>query len=121
MESGGIEAQLTAVWSLVYYTRHLMIAVDAAMIGPGRLPELDEAGARLADNFAALQSLLQGGHAGEVHVDLDLPVVDFGVDGPLAKALKYLDRIHQTVLVLIVNMSADETLPGPRKQEDLVG
>lgn len=112
METGGIEAKMTAVWSLVYYTRHLMVAVDLAVQKPGRsnYPELREVAEQLTGNLAALQTALLGGPMEDIQEDLDIPVDGVDVGDPLFEVLTCMARIQQTVLLLGANMSTAEGL-----------
>ena len=115
-EVGGIEGQLTALWSLTYYTRHLARAVTRLHEATTTLSPQDWATLRhtTSTNISALREALEGRVPATVTQDLgteeDLaPEQDAAgsardTAGP-ARAqdlvLREVERINQTLVVLI--------------------
>jgi len=106
-EAGGIEAQLTAVWSLVHDARRLADAAARAAEAEGDAEHTEDwVGLQHVtdDNLAALGVALSGGLPNVVHDDLD--VVDdhdptSAGHRPEEAVLHHTDRINQTALLLI--------------------
>ncbi len=108
LEAGGIEAQLTAVWSLVYDTRHLARAVTLAVEagsdrGPTDWTTLQHV---TDDNLAALGVALEGGLPGVVHDDLDADdAPGTAPPRPEETVLRHAERINQTAMLLLSTVS----------------
>ncbi|MCR2812521.1 FUSC family protein [Microbacterium sp. zg.Y1090] len=103
LRTDGIEAQLTALWSVLDYERRL----GRSLV---RLPRADSPAdtaqwSRLAqmsdDNFAALQEVLRGALPSRLHPLADLALNPGTGEGPAADALIQLTRLNQSVLALI--------------------
>lgn len=109
-EVGGIESQLTAVWSLTYSTRRLVHAVEQAVEAGVEPGSEDWAGLRRAtgENLSALTVALAGQLPGHVHDDLVLDVEEGAADRlarPEDAVLHQLEWINQTVLLLLATIS----------------
>lgn len=107
---GGIESQLTAVWSLTYSTRRLVHAVEQAVEAGVEPGSEDWAGLRRAtgENLSALTVALAGQLHGHVHDDLVLDVEEGAADRlarPEDAVLHQLEWINQTVLLLLATIS----------------
>ncbi|MBE7700866.1 FUSC family protein [Oerskovia sp. Sa1BUA8] len=106
LEVGGIEGQLTAVWSLTYYTRHLARAATRMLEAGTDLSSEDWARLRrtTSENISALHDALAGRLPRTVEEDLDFDS-EYDPTGPPARAedvvLRQVERIDQTLVVLI--------------------
>ncbi|WP_167006591.1 FUSC family protein [Mumia sp. ZJ430] len=112
-EVGGVESRLTAVWSLMYHTRHLVGAVEHAISAGVSTTAEDwrDLGGATSENVTALTTALSGSLPGRVN-----PVVT-GDDGqeedgltPAASratkdVLRELQLVNQTVLALTEDIS----------------
>ncbi|MFC4555110.1 FUSC family protein [Georgenia faecalis] len=106
LEPGGIEAQLTAAWSLAYYTRHLTHAVDR--VAGAEATDQDWARLRgiIGGNLAALTAALDDRLPGPVQEDLGLRDDALGTATRLEESvLRLLERINQTVVLLLTDVS----------------
>lgn len=125
LEPGGVEARLTAYWSLAADTRHLARAAERAVAAGVDLDSPAWAQARQATrrNLAALSGVLRGDATPVVEETLDFvgpgPEADGASAGPAAGAerdvLRELRRINLTLLVLV-----QDAVPGaaPRHGDD---
>lgn len=116
MDLGGIEAQLTALWALVYYTRHLLMATERTPLGTSGIS--DEEWTRLRDitrkNVSSLAAVLNGDLPGTVTENLDSPEEDDSgqpLAASVAAALRQLDRLNQAALVLMEDVTPDAVRP----------
>lgn len=105
-EVGGIEGQLTALWSLTYYTRHLARAVTRMIAAGDNLSTEDWASLRrvTSANVSALREALDGRVPTTVQEDLGVSS-EGDTAGEPARArdlvLREVERINQTLTVLI--------------------
>ncbi|MFI2754210.1 FUSC family protein [Cellulomonas sp. P22] len=113
----GVEGRLTALWSLTYDTRHLVRAAQQA-VDAGADPSAQDWSAvrtTLRTNFTALLDVLADRLPTSVEPDLPL-VLDDGVrgasDSPQAAVLRHLDRINDTLVLLVGEVS-----PGAAEQQ----
>lgn len=102
LDPDGVEARLTAYWSLAAYTRHLLRAVEPARHGDrSRLAEeRDRAAAVTHRNLSALSAVLTGRPAEAVDDHLDF-AGHLDTAGPEADVLRQLERINLTLLRLV--------------------
>lgn len=105
----GIERQLTSAAALTYYARQLIKTAEATA---PRAPLLateaaKELGTATKDNIAVLTRVLEGQPPGPTHGGEDLPLEPGGASGSQedASPLHYLERINQTVLTLIEDLT----------------
>ncbi|GAA3863057.1 hypothetical protein GCM10022381_03900 [Leifsonia kafniensis] len=116
MDLGGIEGQLTAIWALVYYTRHLVMATERTPLGASGI-SADE-WARIhgvtRDNLTSLAAVLNGDLPGDVAESIDPPEEsDAGqpLTGSVAAALRQLERLNQAALILMEDVTPDAVRP----------
>ncbi|MCR2828055.1 FUSC family protein, partial [Microbacterium sp. zg.Y909] len=120
LRADGIEAQLTALWSVLDYERRL----GRTLV---RLPRADGAAdtaqwSRLAqmsdENFAAVQEVLRGALPSRLHPLADLALDPGRGEGPEADAHVQLTRLNQSVLALIESIRPGTVDPpdGPGTQ-----
>ncbi|WP_122817842.1 FUSC family protein [Nocardioides pantholopis] len=110
LEAGGVEGRLTAVWSLTYYTRRLIEAVEhalAAGVDPGG-EDWGQLRRATSDNLTALTAALADQLPGPVHDSLPASR-DYDPSGrptrPEDAVLRELERINQTVVLLLGDIS----------------
>lgn len=106
LDVGGVEGRLTALWTLLFHTRQLVTATES--LAPGDSTVSAEQWRQLqalnSDNFAALLAVLDGRQPAAVHEDVALADrEELGESRAVELALHALERIDQTVLVLMEN------------------
>ncbi len=108
LEDGGIESQLTAVWSLTYSARQLAGAVQRAVEDglDTTGPDWEGLRRRLDQHLAALFTAVSGRVPGEV-VDDDLEPGDEDTAPGVLDILERVDHIDRTVLALLSYVSPD--------------
>lgn len=106
LELGGIEGTLTAVWSMVFFSRNVLRAASDPHVQTSAVPakEWDRITAITLGNLEALSTALRGERPAEVpgSLDLDGDVLD---DPALPRAtelvLRQLEKLNETVLLLL--------------------
>ncbi len=106
----GIEGRLTALWALLFYTRHLVTATERLSPGENVLTE-SQWGAiqQISDtNFEALLNTLAGKTPSAVQEGLEVDEYDVPYDSTLSRVLRSLERIDQTVTFMVEDVLPSE-------------
>ncbi|KRA23018.1 hypothetical protein ASD65_00215 [Microbacterium sp. Root61] len=106
----GIEGQLTALWALLLYTRHLIAATDALAPAENTLTadEWDQVRTVCEDDFDVLLTVLDGRLPAALQEDIPLADRDDSGDSRTLEAvLSSIARIDQTLAVMIDNAQPD--------------
>ena len=116
MDLGGIEGQLTAIWAMVYYTRHLVMATERTPVGSSGISteEWTRIHGETRDNLASLAAVLNGDLPGVVHESIDAPQQsDSGqpLRGSVAAAVRQLERLNETALIAMEDVTPDAVRP----------
>lgn len=120
-EVGGIESRLTAVWALTQDARRLVRTVSEIVEAGGptdgadwpRLERVTE------ENLAALNDAVAGRLPGVLHDDLDVDAAgdpSVALIPPERAALRDVERINQTALLLLSTVSPGAVRAGARPQ-----
>ena len=105
----GIEGRLTALWALLFYTRHLVsaterLSADENVLTDSQWGAIQDIG---EDNFEALLKALAGETPSAVQEDMQATdEYDIPHDSTLSRVLQSLERIDQTVTFMV-----EEVLP----------
>lgn len=118
LELGGIEGTLTAVWSMVYFSRHVLRAASDPRVQTSAVPakEWERIQAIILGNLDALATALRGQHPTDVPgpLDIDGDVLDDPeLPRPTELVLRKLEKLNETALLLLGDL-----VPGGLTESD---
>ncbi|MCR2814850.1 FUSC family protein [Microbacterium jiangjiandongii] len=103
LRSDGIEAQLTALWSVLDYERRLGRTLRRLHqdVGSGHWADWSRAAQLTDENFVAVEDVLRGRLPGRSHLISEFELDPGTGEGPAADAIIQLTRLNQSLLALI--------------------
>ena len=117
LDLGGIEGTLTAVWSMVFFSRNVLRAATDPHVKASAVPsqEWDRIAAVTQGNLDALAAALRGEQPTDVPgpLDVDGDVLDDpSLPRPTQRVLRQLEKLNETVLLMLGDLVPGGLTPG---------
>lgn len=124
MELGGIEGMLTAVWSMVYFSRYVLRAATDPRVQTSVVPaqEWERISAITLGNLDALTSAMRGDHPTEIpgRLDVDSDVLDDPtLPRPTQRVLHQLEKLNEAILLLLDNLVPGGIIEAGQSEESV--
>ena len=123
LDLGGIEDTLTAVWSMVFFSRNVLRAASDPHVQTAVVPpqEWDRISTVVAGNLDALATALRGERPSHVpgSLDVDGEVLDDPtLPRPTQRVLHQLEKLNETVLLMLSNLVPGGLEPAATSTDD---